>query len=283
MSATLIWDDCGRLRPLKELAAKEKPVYDVCAIIVNRDRPDLTDSLVAQVKGMGKESGLSVDVVVVEMGSRKKSQHQTVFYEDEQFRGKCYGHNVGLRYAWQRGYHKYFWFLMNDLVFGDPRSLATLVRVYEENQKIAVLSPAELDSAYPGSKPRGYGDFRVVSTTDYLALLMSRESIERVGFLNPDFRYCWGAIHELAHFCNLSDRWVAYCDKVVMRHLGGTTYGKVSSAESRAAYQKNAKAFAAEYFREKYGKDWDRVFSASLPPEAENNNFVSHRIFWEGA
>jgi GT2 family glycosyltransferase len=281
MSHIQIYNEDGSLIPLEQILTKDSQQVEVCAIIVNRDRPDLTDALVEQVKEMGESYDISVEVVVVEMGSTERSKYETIFYDDTNFSGKCYGHNVGLRYALQTGNYKYFWFLMNDLVFDDTNSLKELIRVYEQNEDIAILSPTELESGYPGCRPRAGRDYHVVSTTDYLALLMSHDNIRQIGFLNPVFKYSWGAIHELAFKANRNRKYVAYCDAVNMKHLGGTTYGKTKNVVSREEYQKKAKAFAADYFRNTYGKFWDRLFTSYLPENAETNNFITHKKFWE--
>ena len=282
MLNTQIWREDGTLLPLKDVTKKENGnLYDVCAIIVNRDRPDLTDSLVEQIERMAEVSNISVDVVVVEMGSNKRSKYQSIFYPDESFRGKCYGHNVGLRYALANNHYKYFWFLMNDLKFYNFNALKNLIDIYEKNKRIAILSPTELDSGYPGSRPEKGRDFHVVSTTDYLALLISYENIKQIGFLNPNFKYCWGAIHELSYFANKKQKCVAYCDKVIMKHLGGTTYGKTKNTISREEYQKNAKKFANDYFKNTYGENWEQTFSVHLPEDSETNNFITHKKLWE--
>jgi len=74
---------------------------------------------------------------------------------------------------------------------------------------------------------------------------------------------------------------VAYCDLVRMKHLGGTTYGKTRNTISREEYQRNAKAFCADYFRTRYGDDWDEVFKKVLPDEVGINTYKKHRRYWE--
>ncbi|MBI4833059.1 MAG: methyltransferase domain-containing protein, partial [Candidatus Lindowbacteria bacterium] len=276
-----IWDEDGELVPLNPPPAV-KHKADVAAIIVSRNRPDLVDPMVAQLKKMGR--GLSVDIYVIEMGSEpeKVSQYASLNYDDKDFRGKCYGHNVGLRFARSKGSYRYYWILMNDLVFEDDvDTLGEMVRIAEADPKLAILSPTEPEGPYVACKPRAGSDYHLVTTCDYLALLVRASTVHDVGFLNPDFKYSWGAIHQLA-FKHYSKGWqVAYCDRVTMKHLGGTTYGKVKGTVSRDEYQWRAKEFAARYFVEHYGRKWDEEFSKALPPEIETNNFPIHRQLWE--
>jgi len=126
-------------------------------------------------------------------------------------------------------------------------------------------------------------DFHLVSACDYLVLLVRAESVNEVGFLNPDFLYCWGAIHEFAYKLYSRGWQVAYCDNVTMRHLGGTTYGKVKGTVSREDYQRRAKEFAARYFVEHYGSRWDDDFSKVLPSQIKYSFFKETRRQWESA
>jgi GT2 family glycosyltransferase len=252
---------------------------DVAAIIVNRNRPDLTDALVNQINHM---RGHLIDVYVVEMGSAKDkiSRHCSTYYDDPNFRGKCYGHTIGLNLATSKHDYKYYWILMNDLVFDDKNAVSKLVQTMQRNPKIGILSPTELSGSYLASKPVKNSTYRAISTCDYLALFIRASIIKEVGFLNPAFRYSWGAIHELAYKVYKAGYIVAYCDKVTMKHLGGTTYGKTKDTISRKEYIYNAKKFAANYFIEHYGEQWDKEFSKALPP-GTIDLFATHRRLWE--
>ncbi|MBN1674478.1 MAG: hypothetical protein JXR37_25745 [Kiritimatiellae bacterium] len=276
-----VWDEAGQLRPLVPAPPVDEKA-DVAAIIVNRNRADLTDALVGQLQSMAEN--LRMDVFVVEMGSEGDgiSRHGSFHYADADFRGKCFGHNVGLRVARATAKYRYYWILMNDLVFEDGvDAVGELVRIAEANPDIAIISPTETAGACPWGKPVPGRTHRTVPTCDYLCLLVRAEAVEKVGFLNPDFKYCWGAIHELAYKLYTRDWRVAYCDKVTVRHLGGTTYGKAAKTASRAEYQKKAKAFAARYFVEHYGTDWDDVFTRALPEELNWFSFRNTRGQWE--
>lgn len=276
-----IWNDRGQLVPLTPAPAVDHHA-DVAAIVVSRNRPDLVDGLVAQLRGMGR--GLTMDIYVIEMGTQedKLTAECSLRYDDPDFRGKCYGHNVGLRLARSKGTYRYYWILMNDLTFEDGTdAVAELVGIADAEPKLAILSPTERACASPDGLPRAGSDFHLVSSPDYLSLLIRRESVDEVGFLNPDFTYCWGAIHELAYKLHAAGWQIAYCDTVTMTHRGGTTYGQATGTVSRDEYQHRAKEFAARYFVEHYGKDWDDAFTRVLPAGIRFNTFRAVRRLWE--
>jgi hypothetical protein len=258
---------------------------DVAAIIVNRNRPDLTDALVEQLQALPSTN--RARIIEIECGSDpdKRSRYANYTYDDPDFRGKCYGHNCGLDFVLGRhGRFRYYWFLMNDVVFepgSDP--IATLTEVLASEPRMALVSPTELDSVYPGSEPDAGQRWHMVSTCDYLALLMKDAAQREVGFLNPDFKYCWGAIHELSYKLYRDGWFLAYCDAVRMKHLGGTTYGAGTNTISRAQYRREAQRWAARYFLRTYGPRWDELFSQHLPPQITRNTYRAHRRFWESA
>ena len=277
----IIWTRDGKLSPLSPDTNKEHRA-DVAAIVVNRDRPDLVKELLTQLEQMGHN--LKIDVFIIEMGSDPANLHgeYTYYYSDAEFRGKCFGHNVGLRIARATGQYRYYWILMNDIRF-EPGvdAIQQLIDTADNNPDIAILSPTERDSLYPASRPKDGNEYHTVSTCDYLGFLMRSEAIDKVGFLNPVFKYSWGAIHELSYLLYCNGYRVAYSDIVTMKHLGGTTYGKTKNTISRESYQKNAKLFCANYFVDRYGSNWDTEFTRVLPDDIEINTFRLHREFWE--
>lgn len=282
MLNTGIWYNNGQLVPLDSINYDGDNVKDVAVCIVNRDRPDITDSLVENIH---KHKGdLSVDIYVIEMGSKDKSKNMSFYYDDPNFRGKAYGHNVSVRYAKARGKYRYYFTVMNDVYFTTPeRGLEKLVAIADANPSIGILSPTEPDSGYAGGicKPIKGRDFHCVSQCNYLALLVRGECLDKVGYLTPEFKYCWGAIHELSYKMYSNEYKVAYCDAVQMYHMGSSTYGKVKSAVSREEYLKNAQMFAARYMVEHYGKKWDKLFSSVLTDDVMFNTYTKHRDKWE--
>jgi len=280
-----IWNEDGSLCPI-EFASF--PVKDVAIILVNRNRRDLTDFLAEQIFQFNNEDNLSLDLFVVDIGSEPegKSPYTTIEYEDKDFRGKCYAHNVGLRQAALTANYKYYWVMMNDLRFDDqPDAMTRLIRIMELNQDLGILSPTNIGTGkdYPGAAVQSGQEYRKVPVCDYLSLLMRGELVRDVGFLNPEFKYCFGAIHELSYKVYSSRKWgIAYCDVVHYNHLGGTTYGKTKNVVSRDEYLANARRFAAYYFYNTYGPDWDEKFTSLLPDDVTQRNVYSiHRGNWQ--
>jgi len=276
-----IWDEQGRLAPL----AHDTSGYrgDVAVIIVNRDRPDLVAEQVAQLRAMGV--GLKLETFVVEMGSdpAKLSEHCSIRYDDDDFKGKCYGHNVGLRHVLSKGRFRYYWFMMNDVQYPtDMDPVAELISIMERSPRLGLLSPSEpAGSPLPYAKTQPGEHLRPVFHPDYLSIFMRGEALEQVGFLNPEFKYTWGAIHELAFKLYSADWTVAYTDRVTMKHLGGTTYGKVKKVISRQEYMQRAREFAGRYMKENYGSHWDQLFNSVLPPEVDGSLLPWERESWE--
>jgi len=282
MLNTEIWDKNGKLLPLDKIKCESSDEKDVAVCIINRDRPDITDNLVENIKN--NIGNLSYDIYVIEMGSENQSKYANFNYPDPDFRGKAYGHNVSIRYAKNRGNYRYYFTVMNDVYFTKPRNaLQKLIEVADKYKDIGIFSPTEPDSGYAGGicKPIKDKEYHCVSQCNYLALLIRGKLLDKVGYLNPDFKYCWGAIHELSYKMYSNGYKVAYCDVVQMFHIGSSTYGKIKSAVSREEYLKNAQKFAAIYMIKNYGSDWDKKFSNVLSGDVIFNTYTKHKNKWE--
>ncbi|ACM19809.1 glycosyltransferase [Geotalea daltonii FRC-32] len=280
-----IWCPSGELRPLSFAQAPKK---DLAFIVVNRNRRDLTDYLCHQILNFTNTTDLTYDLFVVDIGSEpaQRSPFTTIEYEDSDFRGKCYAHNVGVRQAALTADYRYYWAMMNDLRFdGQPDAMMRMIELMDSNPEIGILSPTNIGEGkeYPGADPQPGHVFRKVPVCDYLALMLRGQVLHEVGFLNPEFRYCWGAIHELSYKVYRTGKWsIAYCDTVHYEHLGGTTYGKTKNVVSRDEYTLNAKRFAASYFVKQYGRDWDEKFTDALPTDVTlKETYSRHRTYWE--
>lgn len=271
-----IWDEYGDLIPLDELQIPKKK-GKIAAVIVNRDRPDLTDNLVEQLK---EQKSVEIDIYVVEMGSENKSKNQTIYYNDTDFKGKAYGHNVGLRQAMQTKDYEKYWILMNDVVLEGHNCAKNISEFLDKNDSVAIASPCEPEGKYSGCRV-GDSEYNIVSTCDYLCMMIKSQCIKECGFLNPQFKYSWGAIHEYSFKISKANKCIAYYSGARFKHLGGTTYGKTKKTISRKKYISNAKKFAARYFVEHYGKNWDSVFYKNLKYPVHSNNFKKHRVLWE--
>lgn len=254
-------------------------------LIASRNRPDL---LAEMVPWLERNVTLDKDIIVVECGTDpgRLSPHATLHYADPDFRGKCFGHNLALRYAELQGVYDYYWVLMNDLVFEDGTDpAARLIETMEAHPELGILSPTEPGSSYPAAAPQPGGDWRPVTTCDYLGFMLRATARREAGFLPPHFRYCWGAIHELSHELYRRGWVVGYSDRVTYRHLGGSTYGADQTRTiSREEYQRRARRFAYAYFVRRYGPDWDRqFFEAARRHGATQNTYTQHRTYWATA
>jgi hypothetical protein len=260
-------------------------VSDLAVLVVSRNRPDLVqqtvDNLAASVK-------MPYDLHVVECGTDKEqvSPHSTLWYADADFRGKAFGHNVALQAARLQKRYRHYWVLMNDVRF-DPaqRPAETLIATMDANPQMAILSPTEPGQRYPGGDPQPGGGWRPITTSDYLGFMMRGDAIEQVGFLKPEFKYCWGAIHELSYRLYDAGWFVAYSDDVSYHHLGGTTYGKGTRTISREEYKQRAKRFALNYMVEHYGWGWAERFwkAATARHDIAVNTYDLHRRMWAQA
>lgn len=258
----------------------------IATIIPHRNTPDLVDRQVEQISQMGREiPEFDNFTLVVDCGSdpEKRTKQPSYWYDDPDFSGKCFGHNVGLTLL-GRDRFDYYWFNHPDLCFDvDKGCLEELLNVMEENPQIGVLSPIH-SSGYPGRDVKTERGWHRVSTCDYLSLMVRGECVSKLGFLNPDFKYCYGAVHEYAYKVYEAGWCVAYAENAHVTHLGATTYGQPHTKTiSRAEYVKRARQFAGRYFVERYGEDWDVVFSKVLPDDVPVNTFTWSRRNWERA
>ena len=266
----------------------------VAVLVVSRNRPDLVTSLCTH---LARNSSIDYDLFVVEAGTDddKVCEFSTVRYADDNFRGKAFAHNVALEEARRAAKasgesYDYYWVLMNDLVFPEGQdAMRTLVEQMEASPELAILSPTCEDGQYPSSGRRQGGGWRPITTCDYLGFMIRAEIVETIGFLNPDFRYCWGAIHELSHLCYGQGWTVGYSDEVEYRHLGGTTYGAAgTNTISREEYQQRAKRYAYTYFSKVYGPRWNEVFwnaarQSKHGARIEVDTYGEHRQYWAPA
>lgn len=282
MSSTEIWNNNNELTNLIDIKYNGNNIKDVAIIIINRDRPDLTNKLYESIEN--HVGTITYDTYVIEMGSTKKSKYSTFWYDDSSFRGKSYGHNVGVRYAKARGTYKYYLLLMNDIDFISEKVIENLVNLADIERRLAIISPCDLDSGYAGgiSMPLAKGRYHCVSQVNYIVMLIKSEIINRGDFLNPNFKYCWGATHELSYKVYKSGFKVAYADSIHMKHhTENTTFGVIKGLPSRQEYLLRAKQFASRYMVENYGKEWDKLFSSVLPKDVEYNTYTKHRVLWE--
>ena len=231
--------------------------------IVNRNTLDLAENQKRQIELMtARIPSLDNEIIIWNC-------------DEEPFLGKLYGHHRALQEHQDKSCD-YYWFNHPDLSFAiDMDCLSKIIAVMEKNPWIAVISPTEDTGSYIDMFKDGYR-WHPVARCDYLSLLIRASVIEKIGFMNPDFIYSWGAIHEYSYKV-YKNRWcVAYCDVAKMHHFGGTTYGKKDTI-SRKAYQQNARQFARDYFIKNYGQNWDKEFAKMLPNGVRNTYNVSRQ------
>ena len=257
---------------------------ELAVLVVSRNRPDLVQEAVENIAAC---TSVPYDLYVVECGTtpEQMSPHSTHWFADPDFRGKCFGHNVALQAARLTKKYRYYWVLMNDVRFQPAQdTAAALIRTLEQNPQMAIVSPTEPGDRYPGGNPRPGSAWRPITTCDYLALMVRGLAIEEVGFLNPDFRYCWGAIHELSFHLYAAGWFLAYDDTVQFHHLGGTTYGNANTQTiSRAEYQRSAARFAFDHMVSTYGWEWAARFweaARQVQPGIEVNTYERHFRMW---
>jgi GT2 family glycosyltransferase len=236
-------------------------------LIVNRNTPDLAENQKRQIELMSKRiPSLDNEIIIYNC-------------EEEPFKGKCHGHYRALQEHQDKSCD-YYWFNHPDLSFAiDMDCLSKLLAVMEKNPWIAVISPTEDTGSYIDMFKDGYR-WHPVARCDYLSLLIRASVIEKIGFMNPDFEFSWGAIHEYSYKVYKNHWCVAYCDIAKMHHFGGTTYGKKGMI-SRDTYRKNAVEFARDYFIRHYGQNWDKEFAKVLPNGVKNTFSISRKN-WEG-
>lgn len=102
------------------------------------------------------------------------------------------------------------------------------------------------------------------------------EEIKRIGFLCADFKYDEGAVEEYA-FRQLKAGQLPSISKVCF-------FGSTSSSPQQvtANRRQQSNEFAARYFVENRGRDWDLVISSYLPIDLQKTNHFTHqRNSWE--
>ncbi|MEO0852121.1 MAG: family 2 glycosyl transferase [Cyanobacteria bacterium J06648_11] len=258
----------------------------VAILIINRDQPEMTDSVVEQVREMGPE--LDTELFVVECGSRRqgRSKYATHWFRDPSYRGRYYGFNRALdlakKHAKKHGAFDYYWFVVNDIIFPAGQDvLMELLEVMEANPQMAAIGPGEPDSDdYEGCHPKPGRRWHKASTVHGLAWLMSAKAIAEVGYCSRKFRYSQGASTELAYKLYKAGWFLAYSDVATLQHRGTSTYGKVVKI-SRHEYLRRSRDFATKYFVKTYGENWDELFSSVLTDDVDINMFPIQRKIWE--
>lgn len=100
-----------------------------------------------------------------------------VSYMDDDFKGKCFGYNVGLNYLNMQKIYDYYLFCMNDVYVNDKIDfLVEMIDVMEMNFCLGCMLLVEKDFDYFGVCLKGSG-LRLVIMLDYLFLFMCGEVV----------------------------------------------------------------------------------------------------------
>ena len=254
-------------------------------VVMNRDRPDLTNQVVEQIQAMGR--GIETTLVVVEAGSDPdsgESKYATHRFEDSPYRGRYHAFNKGLEFLHQDFpiNFDYYWFVCNDVIFKEGQdALAELVQCMEGDSRMGLIGPSESNQEwYPGAASQGNSLWHKTATVHGLAQLFRGEVIRTIGYMNPCFHYSQGAGTELAYKLYSNGWFLAVSDGVSLTHAEGSTYGSVVPI-SRHEYQRRANLFATRYLRKHYGSDWDKLFSSVLPEGVDGSAYTWQKEVWE--
>jgi hypothetical protein len=256
----------------------------VAIIVINRDRPDITDRVVEQIQKMG--DGLDCHLFVIEAGSKNnlRSRYATHRFRDWKYKGRYYAFNQGLKFAHQKiPQYDYYWFVVNDIVFEESQDvLRILYDAMRSEPHMACIGPGEPEAKdYKGCHPEPGRDWHKAATIHGLAMLMRGKAYRDVGYCNPKFHYSQGASSELAYKLYKNKWFLAYSDQAILHHdQSGSTYGVVTRI-SRLEYHRRARKFALKYLSKQYGENWDELFAAVLPHDVEENTFSWHKQVWE--
>lgn len=247
-------------------------------LIVAHNQPERVAALVSSL-----QASIQVphDVFVVETGNEPNqvSAHASLWYRDAEFRGKAFGHCLALEHARLCGEYDYVWILSTDLEFEsrtDPA--AALIALMEREPRMAIAAPTLRSRP---SLHDDLGEFKPIATCESLGFVMRMAAITAVGFLNPQFRYGWGAMDELAHRLYRAGWFLARAQGIGCHYLPTSTQGHDLSFDE---YWRRARRFAFDYFRERHGEHWDELFwSATAGHAIEINAFREHKRLWSGA
>jgi len=254
----------------------------ICVIIAYRNTPDMVESQIAEIKLMARKiPSLKVDFVIVNMGYHPH-YFDTIHAYEKEFRGKLYGHWLGLKSITDINSYDYYWFNHPDISFAtDMYALQTLLDVMENNPDIGLISPVQNPPHwFPDMYKKGHS-WHHVGVVNYISYLIRREALSEVGFMDAEtFKYVRGAPIEYCYRLWKHGWAVVYCDIAKIHHFGGTTYtGK--DTISREEYLRKAIEFERNYFVSKYGNNWDKEFAKVLPDSAWKGIYTFHRRGWE--
>ncbi len=247
-------------------------------LIASHHGPSRIAALVGQLKASIR---VPHDLFVVESGPHESEAgpHTTLWYRDEESRGKAFGHCLALQHARLCGDYDYIWVLSSELEFDtaiDPAG--ALIALLEREPRMAIAAPSLSSRPMSNMDPAAW---KLIATSESLGFVMRMAAIDDVGFLNPAFRYGWGAMDELAYSLYRRGWFLARAQGVGCHHLPVSAHGQGVAVDE---YWRRARRFAFDYYCERYGEHWDELFwSAAAGHGPEINVFREHKNIWAGA
>jgi GT2 family glycosyltransferase len=223
-----------------------------------------------------KSQTIPSDFYVVECNS-----HPDNFFSDvdvttigdinDEFLGKCHGHNV-LVDSLDLDDYDYLVISMNDAVIED-NTLEVMLNYMESDSKVGLLAPRYKEK---------YKEYTYVDSFDYIFFMIRADLVKQGLFLDRQFKYCWGAIHDLCFRSYEQGFYAAICPEIKYKHLGGNTYGKTSGTISREKYLKKAPTFAYNFFKNKFGnKIYKNMLATGVYPSMVNTNRLKKNLnYW---
>ncbi len=250
----------------------------LAVLIVSHHGPQRIAALVSQLKASIR---VPHDLFVVESGPHESEAgpHTTLWYRDDESRGKAFGHCLALQHARLCGDYDYIWVLSSELQFDaaiDPAG--AMIALLEREPRMAIAAPTLCSRPLPEVDLAAW---KLIATSGSLGFVMRMSAIDDVGFLNPTFRYGWGAMDELAYSLYRRGWFLARAQGVGCHHLPVSAHGQDVAVDE---YWRRARRFAFDYYGERYGEHWDELFwSAAAGHGPEMNVFREHKNIWAGA
>lgn len=258
-----------RLVPLDRVPVSPRKA-GAAAIIISHGRPDRTNAMVRDLKKAGNR--LKMDIFVIHTGPGNDRFDGAFFFhcENDDLSGECFGYNLGLRLARCKADYRYYWMVSDRMAVEEGMEVAAeLVGLADSNPRAAVLYPSQTGSD-------DSGDLCPAISCPYSGLLVRAGAFDDAGFLNPGFKYNLGAAEELAFKLYSRDRQMVCCNNVKVNYSNGAPGGFWQEEDLR-----KAKAFAARYFVERHGTNWDEEFANVLPAGLAPDSFTRCRREWE--
>ena len=241
----------------------------VATIILNRNLPDVTDTL---VEHLNKFDSNFTDIFVIESGSDENNLSKYVNWhanwEDAVLSGLRYarGMNYGLSNLWKEDkFNNYdaFFLITNDTVLGKQQTIKPLQETLKKHPKVGILSPCSIN----------WGEYLLLNKKDtlyfwfihnnayflrreFLECIINKDEINHMNFLfdGSNFRG-YGLEHELIAKAYINN-WAAAITKKVISSENESHLLNKSDLIKTEPYESNLKLYIEEgkkWMKRKYG------------------------------